>query len=245
MELYQVTLAYDGTDFKGYQRQTDARTVQGELEQALSKLGWKEHAILSAGRTDTGVHAEGQVIAFRLDWQHTSGELHRALNDLLPADISAMSVQSAQEDFHPRFDAIQRRYRYQIYFSRVVDPLRDRYFWRVWPKPKRELLEKAGRLFIGTHDLKRFGKPPDEKTPTVRTIHSIQWEWLDEGESVFFNIKAKAFLYHMVRRIVHVLIRVGQDRISMQDLEESINNKIDLPAGIAPANGLFLERIIY
>jgi tRNA pseudouridine38-40 synthase len=245
MELYQVTLAYDGTDFKGYQRQIDARTVQNEIEQALTKLGWKERSILSAGRTDTGVHAEGQVIAFRLDWQHTSGELSRALNDLLPADISIMSVEIAREGFHPRFDANQRRYRYQIYFGRVVDPLRDRYYWRVWPKPVKELLERAGKLFIGTHDLKRFGKPPDEKTPTIRTINSIEWNWLDKGESVYFNINAKAFLYHMVRRIVHVLIKVGQNRISMQELEESIDNRIDLPAGIAPAKGLFLERIIY
>ncbi len=245
MELYQVTLAYDGTDFKGYQRQKDVRTVQNELEQALNRLGWSEHSILSAGRTDAGVHAEGQVVAFQLDWQHTLGELQRALNDLLPADISVLNVETACDDFHPRFDANQRRYRYQIYFSRVINPLRDRYYWRVWPKPEEELLEKAGKLFEGTHDLKRFGKPPDERTPTIRTINSIEWKWLNDKESVFFNISAKAYLYHMVRRIVYVLIRVGQNRISLQDLEESINNRIDLPAGIAPANGLILERIIY
>lgn len=245
MELYQVTLAYDGTDFKGYQRQKDARTVQNELEQALTRLGWSERSIMSAGRTDTGVHAEGQVIAFQLDWQHTSGELHRALNDLLPADISVLSVETACENFHPRFDAVQRRYRYQIYFNRVILPLKDRYYWRVWPKPKEELLENAGKLFLGTHDLKRFGKAPDEKTPTIRTIDSIEWKWLQEGNVLFFGISAKAFLYHMVRRIVYVLIRVGQERVSMQDLEESINNRIDLPAGIAPAKGLILERIIY
>ena len=244
MELYQVTIAYDGTDFKGFQRQKDARTVQDKLEQALTELGWQEHSILSAGRTDTGVHAEGQVIAFRLDWQHTLGELLRAMNDLLPADISVMSVKIAA-DFHPRFDAVQRRYRYQIYFSSVIDPLKDRYYWRVWPKPEAGLVEQASKLFIGQHDLQRFGKPPDEKSPTIRTIDSIEWQWFGENESAVFHIGAKAFLYHMVRRIVHVLVHVGQKKISMQDLAESINNRMDLPAGIAPANGLILERITY
>ena len=245
MEHYQVKIAYDGTDFKGFQRQKDARTVQGELEQALMKLGWDEHSILSAGRTDTGVHAEGQMAAFQLDWQHTPGELQRAINDLLPADISVLNVNTAAEDFHPRFGAIQRSYRYQIYFSKVIDPLRERYYWRVWPKPDEALLEKAAKLFIGRHDLKRLGKPPDDRSPTIRTIDSIDSRWLDENESLFLRISAKAFLYHMVRRIAQVLVRVGQERIGMHDLEASINNKMDLPAGIAPAKGLFLERITY
>ena len=244
MELYQVTIAYDGTEFKGFQRQKDARTVQDEIEQALKMLGWDQKSILAAGRTDTGVHAEGQVVAFQLDWQHTSGELQRALNDLLPADISTVNVRTAGNEFHPRFDANQRKYRYQIYFSNVSNPILERFYWRVWPKPNFELLEQGSRLFLGRHDLCRFGKPPDEKTTSIRTIELMDWEFMEDGRA-FFYIGSKAFLYHMVRRIVYVLVRTGQKRISMLELKKSIEEQIELPAGIAPAKGLILEQITY
>ena len=245
MELYQVTIAYDGTEFKGFQRQKDARTVQNEFEKTLAKLGWNEKSVLAAGRTDTGVHAKGQVVAFQLDWQHTSGELQRALNDLLPADISTISVKTAGKDFHPRFDANQRKYRYQIYFSSVSNPILERYYWRVWPKPDFELLNQGSELFLGSHDLRKFGRPPDKKTTSIRTIDLMDWKIMEDGTKSYFRIGSKAFLYHMVRRIVYVLIRTGQKRISMMELKNSIEQQLELPAGIAPAKGLILEQIIY
>lgn len=245
MELYQVTIAYDGTDFKGFQRQKSARTVQRDFEKALEKLGWKERSILSAGRTDTGVHAEGHVVAFRLEWQHTSGELQRAINDLLPVDISTLDVKKANEEFHPRFDATQRKYRYQMYFSNVINPMKDRYYWRVWPRPDLLLLEQASEMFLGTHDLKEYGRPPNDKTTTNRTIDLAEWKWPQEGTNAFFSIRAKAFLYHMVRRVVFVLICAGQGRVSMRELKDSIQKQKELQAGIAPAKGLVLEQIVY
>ena len=114
MAHYQVTLSYDGTEFKGYQRQGIKRTVQGCVEEALRKLGWTATSIVSAGRTDTGVHASGQVITFDLDWNHPMGEILCALNTYLPADISARKIQEAAPDFHPRFDAKSREYRYRV-----------------------------------------------------------------------------------------------------------------------------------
>jgi len=245
MALYQVTIAYDGTEFRGFQRQKGIRTVQNEIEKTLLKVGWNERSILSAGRTDTGVHAEGQVIAFNLSWQHSVDDLKRALNDRISPDIVVTSVQIAPENFHPRFDAILRKYRYQAYFSDTHDPLLDRYFWRVWPRPDVELMKKCAEWFTGTHDFRTYGKPPDENSTAIRTIENACWELMENRDQACFSISAKAFLYHMVRRIVYVLVRVGQYRINASDLKDNIDGKMELLAGIAPANGLILEQIIY
>src|SRR5678810_626638 len=113
MARYQLTLAYDGTNFFGSQRQTNKRTVQGELEKALWKLGWTGRSVIMSGRTDTGVHATGQVVSFDLDWSHTAAELVRALNALLPADMAVHEAKMVYDRFHPRFDATSRRYRYR------------------------------------------------------------------------------------------------------------------------------------
>ena len=133
MARYQVILAYDGTFFKGYQRQAQARTVQAVVETALRQLGWRGRTVLSAGRTDTGVHASGQVIAFDLEWAHPAEELLRALNANLPEDVAAREIHEADLEFHPRYWAVSRRYRYRLFCQETRDPLRERYAWRVWP----------------------------------------------------------------------------------------------------------------
>ena len=115
MVRYQIIIAYDGTDFSGSQKQANSRTVQDELEKALQKLEWKGKSVLLAGRTDTGVHASGQVAAFDLEWKHSLCDLRNALNANLPMDISVRQVESVNSGFHPRFDANWRRYRYRIY----------------------------------------------------------------------------------------------------------------------------------
>ncbi len=245
MALYQVTIAYDGTEFKGFQRQKNSRSVQSEIEQALRRLNWQEESLLSAGRTDSGVHAEGQVVAFQLDWQHSEEELKNALNDLLPSDISVQTVSQANAKFHPRFAALAREYRYQIYFSENSKPLKERFYWRVWPMPEIKVLQQGSRLFKGKHDFCAFGRAPDDKSPTQRTIQSAGWEIDLEANEAYFRIRAKAFLYHMVRRIVYVLVRAGQKRIGLEEIQACIERQKELPAGIAPAKGLILERIIY
>ncbi|BBB49234.1 tRNA pseudouridine(38-40) synthase TruA [Pelolinea submarina] len=245
MALYQITIAYDGTDFCGFQRQAAARTVQNEIETALRRLGWNERSILSAGRTDSGVHASGQVVSFNLDWGHSQQKLLDALNDLLPNDIGVKDLSLAPEGFHPRYDARARRYRYQIYFNQVSDPLIERYYWRVWPELDGKVLKKGAELFLGKHDFRAFGRPPNEKSTSLRTINALNWEFSEDGSQAAMTIVAQAFLYHMVRRIVFVLVRAGQGRISLSDVEGSIERQLDLPAGIAPAKGLILEEIIY
>jgi tRNA pseudouridine38-40 synthase len=158
MARYKIILAYDGTGFVGSQRQGRGRTVQGEFESALRKIGWTGRTILLAGRTDTGVHASGQVAVFDLDWDHGLDDLHKALNSNLPQDMAVRSVDLALAGFHPRFDAASRRYRYHLFCARVRDPLRERYAWRIWP-PVADLAPLA-ELWPGTHDFAPFGSPP-------------------------------------------------------------------------------------
>ncbi len=155
MARYQIILAYDGTGFLGSQRQASSRTVQVELEKALRKIGWQGKSVLLAGRTDTGTHASGQVAAFDLDWSHGASRLQQALNSHLPDDMAVHQVCLAAEDFHPRFDAASRTYRYRLFCSGTRDPLRERYAWRVWPAVS-DLRPLAG-FWPGTHDFRLFG----------------------------------------------------------------------------------------
>ena len=138
MARYKLTLAYDGSGFVGSQRQAaKSRTVQGELEKALRKVGWTGRSVLIAGRTDTGVHATGQVASVDLDWSHTDENLLRALNSTLPQDMAVRSVEIVDAKFHPRFDATSRCYRYKVFCQPLRDPIRERFAWRV-PSNKRQ-----------------------------------------------------------------------------------------------------------
>ena len=130
MARYQLTLAYDGTDFFGSQRQAKSRTVQGELEKALSKIGWTGRSVILSGRTDTGVHATGQVVSFDFDWSHPDEDLVRALNATLPADVAVQAARIVNAKFHPRFDATSRRYQYKLFCQPVRDPIRESFAWR-------------------------------------------------------------------------------------------------------------------
>src|SRR5574338_631645 len=200
-ERYKVTLAYDGTQFFGYQRQGSDRTVQLEVETALRQLNWQGRTILSAGRTDTGVHAAGQVISFDLHWSHGLAALQRALNAKLPVDVAVKAVEQAAPDFHPRYNASARCYRYQILFAPHRDPLRDRYVWRIWPPCEVGALQAAARLLHGNHDFAAFGTPPRPGGSTIRTVFQAEWQPQEEG-ILWFEVTANAFLYHMVRRMV-------------------------------------------
>jgi tRNA pseudouridine38-40 synthase len=242
MALYQVTITYDGTEFSGFQRQLNLRTVQGELEKTLKVIGWEGKSILASGRTDYGVHANGQVVCFDLNWKHSVESLKHALNGNLPADISAANVILAGSGFHPRYSAKSRCYRYQIYFLSNRNPLKDRYYWRVWPKPDEEKLIDASKVFLGRHDFCFLGKPSKKGGLTVRTILKSNWHFL-EGEA-WYEIESESFLYHMVRRITFLQIITAKGILSQEELENGFEKR-QLAAGIAPPNGLFLENVTY
>ena len=176
MALYQITVSYDGTAFHGFQRQLNTRTVQGEIECALNKLGWHGRTIVSSGRTDTGVHGEAQIATFELEWKHSCEELKKALNYLLPSDISIKHAEITKVGFHPRYDAITRKYRYQIYVSSTIEALAERYHWRVWPEPNIELMNQAAKMICGEHDFILYGKPPKKGGRTSRSVESAEWK---------------------------------------------------------------------
>lgn len=244
MARYQVILAYDGTAFNGMQRQAHARTVQGEVEDALTKIGWKGRSILAAGRTDSGVHASGQVIAFDLDWGHTPEDLLNALNASLPEDVAAQAVREADPAFHPRYQALSRTYRYQLFCQPQRNPLRERYAWRVWPQLGYERITAGAGELVGAHDFCAFGSPPQEGGPTQRLVEAAVWE--QAGDAFVFEITANAFLYHMVRRIVILLVEVGHGRQSPNVIGKYLNGQIPgMVQGLAPPHGLSLAQVIY
>jgi len=243
---YQVILAYDGTHFAGFQRQGRARTVQGVVESALRQIGWDERSLLAAGRTDTGVHAAGQVIAFSLDWAHSLQDLRNALNAYLPEDVAARSLAFANPDFHPRFSATARRYQYHLTCQPARDPLLERFTWRIWPPVELPLLQEAAGCFLGTHDFSAYGTPPRAAGSTERTVSHSTW-WSDK-EQLVFDVTANAFLYHMVRRMVFIQVAVARGKLPLAAFQASLLGKpecISSLTGIAPAQGLVLVEVEY
>jgi tRNA pseudouridine38-40 synthase len=253
MARYQLTLAYDGTDFFGSQRQASKRTVQGELEKALGRLGWTGRSVLMSGRTDAGVHAMGQVAAFDLDWSHSDEELVRALNASLPSDVAIQRAWIAPAQFHPRFDALSRCYRYRLFCQPVRNPIRERFAWRVWPSLRGEALAKTAKLFLGMHDFSAFGSSTTPGGGTVRTVMKAEWSETSETKGEWqFEVQADAFLYRMVRRLVFVQVAVAQGKVSVEEVSRSLEHQAaagkrsdTLPAGLAPAHGLALVEVAY
>ncbi|HEX9091773.1 MAG TPA: tRNA pseudouridine(38-40) synthase TruA, partial [Anaerolineales bacterium] len=257
MEHYQVILAYDGSRYKGFQRQADARTVQGVVEDALRKLNWHGRSILAAGRTDTGAHATGQVIAFQLEWDHDTQRLQQALNNHLPSDVVAREVRQVPASFHPRYDACWRRYVYRIYCQPVRDPLLEPYAWRVWPTADMDVLQEAAHSVIGRHDFCAFGTPPQGGSNTVRCVLASEWKL--EANSLIYEVTAQTFLYHMVRRLVFMQVKIAQGELQLADLLNALrdrNGDLDtdvtdiktprrLVHGLAPARGLVLAEVGY
>ena len=250
MARYQLTLAYDGTDFFGSQRQASKRTVQGELEKALGKLGWTGRSVILSGRTDTGVHATGQVASADLHWSHSEEDLLRALNAALPPDMAVHQARMVHEKFHPRFDATSRCYRYRLFCQPLRQPTRERFAWRVWPEFNPDLLVDAAKLFIGTHDFAAFGSPTTPKGTTVRTVMKAGWMQVERDEWQF-EVQADAFLYRMVRRLVFVQVAIAQGKISAEAVTRSLADPVpagkrsEVHPGVAPAHGLMLVEVTY
>ncbi len=247
MARYKLIIEYDGTDFLGFQRQAVGRTVQSEFEAALNHIGWKGKSILGAGRTDTGVHASGQVIAFDLEWKHGEGDLLRALNANLPQDIAVKLVGECAPDFHPRFAARGRRYRYTIYNAPVRSPLVARSAWHVWPSVLNlEAMQAASKSLVGQHDFAAFGSDPEGGNNTIRTIELVEWSAVLPGTFVYFDIQANAFLYRMVRSLVGALKCVGTGELTVEAFVAILQtrDRSQCPP-LAPPQGLCLMEVLY
>ena len=188
MARFRALIEYDGTDYFGFQRQIeDQPTVQSELERVLCQIVREPVTITGSGRTDSGVHATGQVISFDSEWRHTVADLQRALNANLPADIAILQLDKAEPSFHPRFDARRRAYEYHIYNAAVRSPLRRQRSWHIAKPLDWERMNQAANCLIGIQDFATFGQPP-QGTVTVREVFEARWE--KRNELLVFSIAA-------------------------------------------------------
>lgn len=240
----RALVAYDGTDYFGYQRQRSEPSIQAEIEDALSSVTRQKTTVYAAGRTDAGVHASGQVIAFDTIWRHPPEALLKAANVELPDAVVFRHLEEASMDFQPRFDARERTYQYRMFFDTVRHPLKERFAWRLAHKvdvlPVAQAIEAS---LIAERDFGAFGQPP-RGSNTVR--HVIRASWVEAAEGVYlFEITANAFLNRMVRRIVGTLCQVGQGRMSPRQFEEMIERGRRMDTSLAPPHGLTLTSVTY
>jgi tRNA pseudouridine38-40 synthase len=237
---YRALVEYDGTDFAGFQAQPGARTVQGELEAALSRLtGGIRSRVDGAGRTDAGVHAIGQVIAFTYSGRLTAPELERALMALVPADVAIRDLRRVPAGFHPRHAARYREYRYTVW-NGPRSPLRERYALGVRDPLDVAAMARAGSVLVGRHDFGAFGTT--NRSP-VRTVHAVRVA--RRGRVVTIDVTADAFLRGMVRRIVAVLIEVGHGKMDATGVAAALAaRRPALDGASAPPHGLCLRRVV-
>ncbi len=241
---YRATVEYDGTDFLGYQVQAQGRTVQGEIEKSLKRVTQSAIRIVAAGRTDAGVHATGQVIAFDVAWRHPLKDLHRALNATVGYDIIITDLRLVDPIFHPRFQALSRTYQYQIINQPWPTILQQRYAYHLSQKLDVAAMNEAGQIFIGSHDFASFGKPPQGNI-TIREVMLVDW-LINDDNRLTFTITANAFLYRMVRRIVGTLIQVGLGHLAVDAIKDILEAKdLTRSAPPAPAHGLCLVNVTY
>ncbi len=242
MKNYRVVLAYDGTDFRGWQRQPEGRTVQGVLEEAIRKVTQKRTVVHGAGRTDAGVHALGQVAGFRGAFRLDDATLLRALNAVLPADVRVFSLEEAPPGFHARKSARSKLYRYRIALAPQPSPLDRRYVLH-WPYPlKLGAMREAARLFVRTADFTAFSSNRD-RAP-VRTV--TRSELRRSGGELVYTVEAGGFLRYMVRTIVGTLLEVGRGRVRPGEVEDIFRSRDRSLAGpTAAAKGLTLVRVDY
>ncbi len=254
MRNLKLTLAYDGTNYCGWQIQPDQPTVQSELEQALQQVTGTFIRVAGSSRTDSGVHAIGQVVSLRADTRLTAAELGRALNATLPADIRVVGAEEKGDDFHALKSTRSKRYRYTIDNGRVRDPFSRQYAWHI-PRPLDvEAMARAGQTLIGTHDFSSFettGAPRDSSVRTVtdltieRGIEHAQGQGM-ERQKIILEIQANGFLYNMVRAITGTLVEVGKGAQSESWPAEVLAAQDRAKAGpTAPPEGLVLLWVHY
>lgn len=259
---FKVTLAYDGTDFYGWQVQPGKPTIQGELQAALGRITGEAPLPQGSGRTDAGVHALGQVASFALRAPIPPENLCRALNRTLPAAIRITNAEAVPAAFHARHSAVAKTYEYRIFRGELCPPFLARYVYACpWPLDLDALAESA-TIFLGEHDFKSFAaSDPDsaareaaadeddaEPASTVRTIFSSLWETQStgDGELLVYRVRGNGFLHHMVRNLVGTMLDAGRGHLQVSDLPGILAARSRTAAGpTAPARGLYLHSVEY
>lgn len=243
---FRAVIEYDGTRYYGFQRQrAGVPSIQAELERAIAQVTGSPSRVVGAGRTDTGVHALGQVVSFTNDWpdRHGADALLRALNANLPPDIAVIALAVAAPLFHPRFDARQRTYEYRILNTPRRRPLWRERAWQVSPALDEACMNEAAAMLVGEHDFSTFGRPPVGEN-TVRTVHRADWQ--REGECLTFTVTANAFLQRMVRSLVGSMKVVGEGAWTLDEFREAFEaRERRRSAAVAPPHGLYLVAVEY
>jgi tRNA pseudouridine38-40 synthase len=240
-----LTVQYDGAAFHGWQYQPDQRTVQGVLQDILTRLGDQPCTVLGSGRTDTGVHALGQVASVDMPASWTPQALHRSLNAMLPDDLWIESVQAATNDFHPRYDATARTYEYRIgSHADAPSPFYRRWCWPLAEALDGNLLQQAATYLPGTHSFLAFAKAGQPERGEVCTVRECGWSTWTKGPR--FTITADRYLYHMVRYLVGTMVDIARGRRPVSDLPGLLQNDPALVTSPpAPPQGLFLSHVEY
>ena len=246
-------IEYDGTDYHGFQRQAHNHgpTIQGALEEAIERISGEMSVVFGAGRTDAGVHASGQVIHFSSDAQLTPHEWLKAINATLPRSVAVQWTKKVSDDFHARYSAKSRSYRYTIWNNEMPSPLRARYsYYRSHPIAT-ELMHEACQLLLGRKDFGAFGRSPDDTNPLKSGPHSTVRTMLEAGckrqdAFIYCDFTADAFLTGMVRRIVGTLLHVGQGQLSLDEFVTIVQRAEKThPGSAVPSHGLCLVRVAY
>lgn len=249
MRTIRLTLAYDGTAYSGWQRQVGKPTLQAEVEAAVERVVGERVHVAASGRTDAGVHALAQVAAFQTTAALTPLAFQRALNAYLPRDIAVLQAEEAPPGFHPRKYAKRKRYRYVIYNSRTNDVFRRGYSWHYcFGKLDAEAMQRAARLWLGTHDFRAFETQWPQRATSVRTVFDVACRRLPPPDErvIHFEVEADGFLYNMVRTMVGTLIEVGRGRKPESWAAEIVAAGDRRSAGMkVPAQGLFLVSVSY
>jgi tRNA pseudouridine38-40 synthase len=247
VRVLRLTIAYDGTDFVGWQRQARGTSVQGLLEEALAAFEGRPVTLHGAGRTDAGVHALGQVASVSLRTPHDAEAIRRGLNAALPGTVRVLAAEEARAEFHARFHAAAKVYEYRIVNAPVLSPFLARYAWHV-PQPlDMEAIRRASDRLIGRHDFAAFRGTGSAVRESVRTVESIHWTGGCGTESpLLVTITADGFLRHMVRAIVGTLVDIGVGRWPDDAIDGMLESRDRVRAGrTAPARGLFLVEVRY
>lgn len=245
MQRYKCKITYDGAGFSGYQVQPGKRTVQSELERALERLHKGDKVkVYASGRTDAGVHAKGQTVHFDSGLSIPVERWPLALNALLPDDVSVPEVEKVADDFHARFDAVGKEYRYFIYRGKIRDPFSRHYAFHYPYELDVEVIRKAIPYLVGEHDFTSFCSAKTEIENRVREITEI--ELIVEEEMLIFRFVGTGFLYNMVRILVGTLLDVGGGVLVPEDISEILAKKDRIAAGkTAPPQGLYLWQVFY
>ena len=239
-----LTVEYEGTRYHGFQIQARVPTIQGELERALRIVTGEEIRTSYAGRTDQGVHAQGQVVAFRTDSQLPPETLTRALNHYLPEDIAIRGASVVNDDFDPRRDALSREYCYYIWNSSTPSPLRRRSAYFVPRHLEIVMMNEACQAILGTHDFAPFASSLNGRKNTVRSVYRATV--VREGDLVSCNMVANSFLPHQVRRTIGALLKVGLRKSDVSDFHDILRSKRPAIAGpTLPPHGLYLLKVNY